>query len=407
MHQSKLWIIQLLTQLTVINVCHWHYIRYTLSLSLYVCIYIYIYIYTYMFFIYLFLIIIIIFEIGVCNKIVIFKVIHRSETSTKLIRNYSFCTHRVLFNHEECIRIKSNLPLENGKLKLRVDKHEVLLLWNFGISWSSSAASEEPIVGHGINVKPCFLTIFSLFFMKLSVVNMTIENIGTEPVYLTNYTPQHTSKLLSLTGHRKVTSKNPVCLQPGNVTIRMPYLLLRERIYELYIPSLIWKNRTWCVSFSGDSYDIKVKFCCSLVGFYPATLAFEFKPDPQASTEYRTTCSIEIEFITALGRELAPTAPYKPKALAARTPKVKSKIVDGRPPERSVHSAHCLLHSKCNNCSAVCLPVMDPNFSIVSPLTRLSKRELKSEIPLKHYPMPPDIGQIIESLKQPSSSVDR
>lgn len=97
--------------------------------------------------------------------------------------------------------------------------------------------------------------------------------------------------------------------------------------------------------FSGDSYNIQVHFCCSLVGFYPATLAFEFKPDLQpSSAAFHIVRFIEAQCITALGLELAPIAPYKPRSLPAWTPEVDYKIVDGQPPEGYQHSLNTLLN---------------------------------------------------------------
>uniref|UniRef100_A0A671WXE7 RNA helicase n=1 Tax=Sparus aurata TaxID=8175 RepID=A0A671WXE7_SPAAU len=119
-----------------------------------------------------------------------------------------------------------------------------------------------------------------------SVVNLKVENTGTEPVYFTYYTPLHFLKYFSLHDERKVTKTNPLCLKPG------------------------------------ESYEIQVTFSCTLVGFYPATLAFEFKPDLQSSTAFHIVRYIEAKCITALGRELAPIAPYKPRTLPAWTPEV-------------------------------------------------------------------------------------
>lgn len=98
-------------------------------------------------------------------------------------------------------------------------------------------------------------------------------------------------------------------------------------------------NFTWYDLFSGASYEIQVYFRCSLVGFYPATLAFEFKPDLH-STAFHIVRFIEAQYITSLGLELAPIAPYKPRSLPAWTPEADFMIVDGQPPE-GYHSAHC------------------------------------------------------------------
>lgn len=96
---------------------------------------------------------------------------------------------------------------------------------------------------------------------------------------------------------------------------------------------------TCYVLFSGASYKIQLHFRCSLVGFYPATLAFEFKPDLN-STAFHIVRFIEAQYITSLGLELAPIAPYKPRSLPAWTPEANFTIVDGQPPE-GYHSEHC------------------------------------------------------------------
>lgn len=89
-----------------------------------------------------------------------------------------------------------------------------------------------------------------------------------------------------------------------------------------------------CVFISGDSYEVQVKLCCRSVGFYPATLAFEFKPDLQTSAAaFHILRYIEAQCITALGRELAPEAPYRPRSLPAWTPEADCSIVDGQRPE--------------------------------------------------------------------------
>ncbi|KAM3618064.1 uncharacterized protein V6R79_014760 [Siganus canaliculatus] len=166
-----------------------------------------------------------------------------------------------------------------------------------------------------------------------SVVSLTVENGGTEPMYFTYYTPLHWLKNFTLTDERKVTKANPLCLNPG------------------------------------DKYEIKVNFRCTLVGFYPATLAFEFKPDLQPnSAAFHIVRFIEAQYITALGRELAPIAPYKPRALPAFTPHTDYTIVDGIRPEG------------------------------------LSVMTLKNVVELKQYSRPAYLNQLIEILKLPFQS---
>ncbi|TKS77630.1 putative helicase mov-10-B.2 [Collichthys lucidus] len=166
------------------------------------------------------------------------------------------------------------------------------------------------------------------------VVNLKVENTGTDPVYFTYYTPLHWLKYFSLTDKHKVTKTNPLYLQPG------------------------------------DSYEVHVHFHCTLVGFYPATLAFEFKPDLQ-SAAFHIVRFIEARCITALGRELAPIAPYRPRSIPAWTPEVPYTIVDGIRPEG------------------------------------MSVMQLRNVVELKPYRMPDYITQLIESLKCTFSSDTR
>ncbi|XP_031700309.1 putative helicase mov-10-B.2 [Anarrhichthys ocellatus] len=160
------------------------------------------------------------------------------------------------------------------------------------------------------------------------VVNLNVQNTGTEPVYFTYYTPLHWLRDFILKDENKVTKTNPLCLQPG------------------------------------DTYEVQVIFSCSVVGFYPATLAFEFKPDLQPSTAaFHIVRFIEAQCITALGMELAPVAPYKPRSLPAWTPEANCPIVDGQRPEG------------------------------------LSVMQLKNVIELKKYQIPAYMNQLIQSLK--------
>uniref|UniRef100_A0A7N6FBN5 RNA helicase n=1 Tax=Anabas testudineus TaxID=64144 RepID=A0A7N6FBN5_ANATE len=154
--------------------------------------------------------------------------------------------------------------------------------------------------------------------------------------------------------------------------------------------------------FSGDSYEIHVHFCCSLVGFYPATLAFEFKPDLQASTTFHIVRFFEAQCLTSLGRELAPIAPYKPRSLPAWTPDTNCLIVDGERPEGYQPSVNTLLNTIYNKCNS-CLIVMCSTFSILrtvleSPLSwenyfekfqlLLFLEELQMEVDIRRYNIP-------------------
>uniref|UniRef100_A0A8C8JIR8 RNA helicase n=1 Tax=Oncorhynchus tshawytscha TaxID=74940 RepID=A0A8C8JIR8_ONCTS len=54
--------------------------------------------------------------------------------------------------------------------------------------------------------------------------------------------------------------------------------------------------------------------------FYPATLVFEFKPSISSSSPaFHLLRFIEAQYVTGLARELAPTAPYRPRAIIGAT----------------------------------------------------------------------------------------
>ncbi|XP_012712087.2 putative helicase mov-10-B.1 [Fundulus heteroclitus] len=162
-------------------------------------------------------------------------------------------------------------------------------------------------------------------------VKLNVENTGTQPVYFTYYTPLHWLRYLSLRDENRVTKKNPLSLNPG------------------------------------DSYEIEVSFRCTLVGFFPATLAFEFKPDLEPNTaSFHIVRIIEAQCVTSLGRELAPVAPYKPRSLPACTPEPQCKVVDGLQPEG------------------------------------LSVMQLKYVVQVKQYRIPPYMSDLIIRLKRSS-----
>ncbi|KAK2851431.1 hypothetical protein Q5P01_007707 [Channa striata] len=160
------------------------------------------------------------------------------------------------------------------------------------------------------------------------LVTLNVKNTGSEPVHFTYYTPLHWLKYLTLTDKRKVTKAKPLLLHPD------------------------------------DSYEIQVHFCCDLVGFYPATVAFEFKPDLQASTTFHIVRFIEAQYRTSLGRDLAPVAPYKPCPLPEWIPDTNCEIVDGQLPDS------------------------------------LSVTKLQKKVPLKDHRIPPYMNQLIMLLKQ-------
>ncbi|XP_040007922.1 putative helicase mov-10-B.2 [Xiphias gladius] len=168
------------------------------------------------------------------------------------------------------------------------------------------------------------------------MVTLNVQNTGTKPVYFMYYTPLYWPEFLNLVDEHKVTKANPLLLQPG------------------------------------DGYEIKVYFCCRWVGFYSATLAFEFRPDLQpSSTAFHIVRFIEAQCITSLGLELAPTAPYKPRSLPEWIPKVNFKTMHGQRPDG------------------------------------LSKMCRQNAFKLKMYPIPPYMKKLIKALKKSTPLTDK
>ncbi|RVE70580.1 hypothetical protein OJAV_G00065900 [Oryzias javanicus] len=167
-------------------------------------------------------------------------------------------------------------------------------------------------------------------------LSLSVKNMGQEVVFFTYYTPLYWLKCLKLSDEQGVTKQKPLQLSPG------------------------------------DCYNILVEFKCNEVGYYPATLAFEFKKGQQKSSDvFHIVRTIEARCVTSLGLELRPEAPYRPKLLPAWTPQYECKIVDGQPPEG------------------------------------LSVMRLKNEIELKPYKVPQHTQQLIEVLKKPFTSDSR
>ncbi|XP_008334715.1 putative helicase mov-10-B.1 [Cynoglossus semilaevis] len=166
-------------------------------------------------------------------------------------------------------------------------------------------------------------------------VVLKVKNSGPDVVYFTYYTPLQWLKYFTVSDELKVTKANPLTLQPGH------------------------------------SYDITGHFRCDLIGYYPTTLAFEFKPDLEPSTPaFHIVRFIAARCISSLGMELAPTAPFTPRCLPARTPEIDCTIVDGQRPE---------------------------GMSVV---------RLEMKVPLHNYNVPSYINQLVETLRKPGSGRD-
>nr|XP_046153547.1 putative helicase mov-10-B.1 [Oncorhynchus gorbuscha] len=136
---------------------------------------------------------------------------------------------------------------------------------------------------------------------EVYVVRLFLENSSSSPLFFTYYSALHRMTCFNLQDKQKVTRKNPLQLGPG------------------------------------DRYEVQLQFKSSLLGFYPATLVFEFKPSISSSSSsspaFHLLRFIEAQYVTGLARELAPTAPYRPRAIISATDYLPYTVEDGEPPE--------------------------------------------------------------------------
>ncbi|XP_064161244.1 putative helicase mov-10-B.1 isoform X1 [Anguilla rostrata] len=135
---------------------------------------------------------------------------------------------------------------------------------------------------------------------EVHVVKMYIQNTGAAALNFTYYTTLHRIRCFSLADEKRVTRASPLLLQPG------------------------------------DRYEVEVQFISLHVGYFPATMVFEFKPDPIAKTKpFYIVRFLEAVARTKLTVELGPVSPYKPYQSSTYRP-VDTMVEEGEPPERSV-----------------------------------------------------------------------
>ncbi|XP_048877491.1 putative helicase mov-10-B.1 isoform X2 [Brienomyrus brachyistius] len=129
------------------------------------------------------------------------------------------------------------------------------------------------------------------------VVKFFIQSNATNPVHLTLYTFLCRMCCFSLEDEKKVTPA-------------APYLLNQ-----------------------GDRYEVEVHFRPPSIGFFPVSLAFEFRQCPRANTKpIYVVRDIEATVRSPLEQMLGPEAPYKP--YQAPVPRAVHTIVEeGEPPE--------------------------------------------------------------------------
>uniref|UniRef100_A0A3Q3VUE4 RNA helicase n=1 Tax=Mola mola TaxID=94237 RepID=A0A3Q3VUE4_MOLML len=133
---------------------------------------------------------------------------------------------------------------------------------------------------------------------ELFVVRFHITNKGPDCVHFTYYTALHRIRCFTLQDERRVTRACPLFLCPG------------------------------------ESYEVMVHYMLNHYGYFPATMYFEFCPDPPGSAPFCIVREIEALARTPLAVELGPVSPYKPSRGVIYKP-VSTVIVEGVPPESS------------------------------------------------------------------------
>ncbi|KAJ8399528.1 hypothetical protein AAFF_G00409390 [Aldrovandia affinis] len=135
---------------------------------------------------------------------------------------------------------------------------------------------------------------------EVYVVKLYIQNTGASALNFTYYAALHRIRCFTLVDEKRVTRACPLLLGPG------------------------------------DRYEIEVQFLSLHIGCFPATLAFEFKPNPLANTKpFYIVRFLEAVSRTKLTMELGPIAPYKPYQASTYRP-VDTIVEEGEPPESSV-----------------------------------------------------------------------
>ncbi|KAJ8370334.1 hypothetical protein SKAU_G00103620 [Synaphobranchus kaupii] len=133
---------------------------------------------------------------------------------------------------------------------------------------------------------------------ELHVVKLYIDNTGPNSVYFCYYGALHWMRCYTLFDEERVTRASPLLLS------------------------------------SGQRYEVHVRFMCQHVGFYPATLAFEFKNSP-TSTPFHIVRYVEAMCSSRLAVDLAPIAPYRPSPAITHT-MMAFEVDEGVTPESHV-----------------------------------------------------------------------
>ncbi|XP_035236644.1 putative helicase mov-10-B.2 isoform X2 [Anguilla anguilla] len=185
-------------------------------------------------------------------------------------------------------QVQARRRLANQVLQSLRENRSTFIADKFGIEITSDrpASAEEGKIRFDVERgRECTVTLY-------------IANTGTGPVYFCYYSALHWMRCCALSDKERVTRVNPLCLSPG------------------------------------QRYEVQVSFHSQYVGFFPATLAFEFKTS-LVSNAFHIVRFLEAMCSSSLAVDLAPVTPYKPQAAIKRVV-MACTIVEGEPPESHV-----------------------------------------------------------------------
>ncbi|XP_074537209.1 putative helicase mov-10-B.2 [Halichoeres trimaculatus] len=131
---------------------------------------------------------------------------------------------------------------------------------------------------------------------ELFIIKFNILNKGTNCINFTYYTALHKFHCFTLKDERNVTRACPLFLCPG------------------------------------ETYEVAVRYTLSHYGYFPATVYFEFCPDPPGSAPFCIVREMEALAKIPLAVDLGPVAPYKPFQVVTYKP-VDTVVVPGVPPQ--------------------------------------------------------------------------
>ncbi|KAJ8258035.1 hypothetical protein GJAV_G00192420 [Gymnothorax javanicus] len=186
-------------------------------------------------------------------------------------------------------RVQARRRLANQVLQSLKENRSTFISDKCGISITSDQDRPENVQEGKIKFE------VELSSTLIQVATFYIENTGPNSVYFCYYTALHWLRCYTFSDEQRITRANPLLLKPG------------------------------------QRYEVQIKFMSQHVGFFPATLAFEFKNVD--STTFHIVRFLEALCSSSLALDLAPVAPYRPPPAITHAV-LACHIDEGEQPER-------------------------------------------------------------------------